>query len=285
MISEFSKILLVLLLFFLMMGMGATLTVENFKKVLQKPKGVFIGFASQFGWMPLIAYGLSHLLNLPPAMALGLILIGCTPGGTTSNLYTYFSKGDVALSISMTVISTITSIFMMPLLLYFYASPFTDETLAIPYSKIVVSLVALIIPVMIGMFIRAKSESKARIVEKFGAGFGIFIIIYLIFRFGQTHGNMLVTTDPLHLIAPIALGFLGLILGFAMSKVLGMDSQRARTVSLETGLQNSSLTWTIILLTFPKEQVRDIIHLPLIYGVAILFIAAAATILFRRMET
>lgn len=96
-----------------MVAMGTTLTVENFKKAVHSKKPLLIGMISQFGFMPLIAFGLAIGFGLSPLFSIGLILVGCTPGGTTSNLLTYYAKGDVALSISMTITSTILAIVMI----------------------------------------------------------------------------------------------------------------------------------------------------------------------------
>ncbi len=118
------------MIFVIMLGMGASLTVNDFKAVARSPKGVLVGFLSQFGLMPLIALGLSIVLNLHPAFAIALILIGTLPGGTTSNMFAYFSRGSVALSISMTTASTIMALFMMPIILSVYTVRFTSQLTA-----------------------------------------------------------------------------------------------------------------------------------------------------------
>ena len=150
--------LLAVMIFVIMFGMGASLTINDFKAIAKSPRGVFIGFLSQFGLMPLIAFGLSVMLNLSPAYAIALILIGALPGGTTSNMFTYFSRGSVALSISMTTASTILALVMMPLLLKFYTGGFiqqiTDSMQAgggtaefvIPTGNIISSLVLVLVP-------------------------------------------------------------------------------------------------------------------------------------------
>src|SRR5690606_6744214 len=147
----------------------ASLTPADFRTVLRRPRGVLIGFLSQFGVMPLIAVGLAWLLNLPPSLAIALILIGCLPGGTTSNMFTYFARGSVALSISMTTASTILALVMMPLLLELYGAGFArqiDATLraegaeagfVIPRLNVVVSLLLVLIPVVLGMILRRRS--------------------------------------------------------------------------------------------------------------------------------
>src|SRR5690625_6440667 len=121
------QLLLGLMIFVIMFGMGSSLTTDDFRAVARRPRGVLIGFLSQFGLMPFIAWSLAVLLNLPPGFAIALILIGCLPGGTTSNMFTYFSRGSVALSIAMTTASTLAALVMMPLLLEFYTSDFTRQ--------------------------------------------------------------------------------------------------------------------------------------------------------------
>jgi predicted Na+-dependent transporter len=151
--------LLALMIFVIMLGMGASLTVNDFRAVVRKPRGVLVGFLSQFGLMPLIALGLSIFLNFDPAFAIALILIGCLPGGTTSNMFTYFSRGSVALSISMTTASTVMALLMMPILLKAYTGGFIEQISAnmraagatadfvIPTGNIISSLVLVLVPV------------------------------------------------------------------------------------------------------------------------------------------
>ena len=122
MLSGFEKALLAILLITLMMGMGTTLDRSSVRSIAKSPKGIVIGVASQFGWMPLVAFGLAKALSLPNELALGLVLIGCTPGGTTSNLFAYFSKANVALSIGMTAVSTAVAVVAMPAVLWLYGS-------------------------------------------------------------------------------------------------------------------------------------------------------------------
>jgi len=102
-LDPIEKLALAVMVLFIMLGMGSTLSLKNFKDVAKEPKGVCIGLLSQFGWMPLIAYGLALYFELPNYMALSMILLGATPGGTTSNLFSYYARGNVGLSVSMTV--------------------------------------------------------------------------------------------------------------------------------------------------------------------------------------
>jgi len=121
MLTEFETQLLGLMMMVIMLGMGASLTFKDFRIAFRKPKGILIGLVCQYGIMPFVAYTLALLLGLAPALAIGLILMGCMPGGTTSNIFAYFSKGTLALSIMMTICSTLVAVAVVPLLLAFYS--------------------------------------------------------------------------------------------------------------------------------------------------------------------
>lgn len=150
-LSGVETLLLSAFLLLLMLGMSVTLSREDFATALKRRAPVLIGLASQFGWMPLIAFGLAHALALPPLAAVGLIVMGCSSGGTTSNFFTDLLGADLALSISMTVASTIVAVVAIPLLLWVYAPGYIgaagDANLAIPYANIVATLVGVLVSV------------------------------------------------------------------------------------------------------------------------------------------
>ena len=167
MLTPLETALIALLLVVLMFGMGATLTVARFRAVLSHPKAFLIGTASQFGFMPLLAFVLAKALELPNEAALGLVVMGSCPGGTTSNLFAHLARADVALSISMTAASKLLGVVMMPLCLYLYARPFTSAEMPIPYGDIIKTLVVLLAPVALAMYLRTRfGERFARIAEK-----------------------------------------------------------------------------------------------------------------------
>ena len=121
MVTEFETKLLGVMMMVIMLGMGASLTWRDFLIAFRKPKGLLVGLLCQYGIMPLLGFLLAQALGLPPAIAIGLILMGCMPGGTTSNIFTYFSKGALALSIMMTSASTLVALGMVPATLAFYS--------------------------------------------------------------------------------------------------------------------------------------------------------------------
>jgi BASS family bile acid:Na+ symporter len=285
MLGPVEKALLAILLLVLMTGIGATLSARHFREILRAPKGVLIGLASQFGWMPLIAFGLAQALQLPAPMAIGLVLVGCTPGGTTSNMFTYYAGADVALSVSMTVVSTAVAALVMPLLLMLYAEPLTSTALSLPMGNIVTTLVLVLVPVGIGIAIRAKSEAAALRAERLGSLSGIIVLVLLICSSLWTNHADLARIPTAGYVAAIALGLLGMVLGYGASRVLGMGVPQRRAVALETGIQNSPLAFAIILAAFPESEQVQVLWLPMLYALFVLISASVVTLVFRRSSS
>jgi len=281
MLGPVEKALLAVLLLVLMTGIGATLSPSHFRDVLKSPKGVLIGLASQFGWMPLIAFALAKVLDLPAPMAVGLVLIGCTPGGTTSNMFTYYAGADVALSVSMTVVSTAVATVVMPLLLVLYATPLTSTELTLPLGNIVTTLALVLVPVGIGIAIRARSEAAALRVERLGSASGVVVLVLLIATSLWSNHADLSRIPVAGFVAAVALGVVGMGLGYGVSRVVGMGEPQRRAVALETGIQNSPLAFAIILAAFPEAEQAQVLWLPMLYAMFVLISASIATMIFR----
>lgn len=270
MLSGPEKALLAILLIVLMTGMGATLEGKHIRDVLAKPRGVLVGLASQFGWMPLIATGLALALGLPNELALGLLIVGCTPGGTTSNLFAYFAKADVALSIAMTAISTVVAVVAMPGVLWLYGRTFTDSSFALPIKDIVVTLLLVLLPVALGMFVRSRSVVWAERVETLGSISGVGVLLLLIVS-GLVNNNAIFALIPLGgYIAAISLGLVGMGLGYLAATFGGLGEPQRKAVALETGIQNSPLAIAIIIASFPEASQDVMLRLPLLYALCVL---------------
>ena len=247
------KICIILMLFFVMVGMGMTLTSKEFALVFTKPRGIILGEILQFGLMPFLAMCLGRLLGFYeqyPFIFVGMILITAIPGGVTSNLMTYYAKGDLALSISLTSFSTVLSIVFTPLLLALYCADMPEINIPV---KIVVQtiLVLVIIPLIVGMGVRGKWQAFAEKATPFFSALGIFALLFLIITgvlsnlhaFADTarYGFKFYTTI-------FSLTMLGMLLGIVFSKLCRIDNYQTRAISLETGLRNSALAMTIALL-------------------------------------
>ena len=289
------QILLALMIFFIMLGMGASLTIADFKAVLKKPKGVLIGFLSQFGLMPLIAFGLATVLNLSPEFAITLILIGCLPAGTTSNMFTYFARGSVALSISMTTASTILALFMMPILLSLYTGGFaaqisdsmlasgTGEVFVIPTMNIISSLILVLVPVVLGMFIRRHWANWAKTAEDTAGFIGVVVVLYLLLTAFVRHGDLFLRTPLNVYIGAVGVGVIGFLFGYWFSRLLGEYPLAQRAISLETGIQNGPVSFAIILLSFQGPIQNQMIWLAILYSTFIVISSSIITLYFRRI--
>ncbi|MBU1397868.1 MAG: bile acid:sodium symporter family protein, partial [Proteobacteria bacterium] len=247
------KLMIILMLFLVMVGMGLTLTGKDFSILITKPRGIIIGEILQFGIMPLIAVALGYLMGFHekyPYIYVGMILITVTPGGVTSNLMTHYAKGDVALSVALTSLSTVLSIFFVPLLLKAYCSNIPD--VKVPTNTITLTITVLvIIPLCIGMLFRKFKEAMAiKLIPVFSI-LGIIALLFLIiagilsnlegFADTERHGVMFYTMVLL-------LTFSGLIIGGMVSALFKVSNFQVRAISLETGLRNASLAMTIALL-------------------------------------
>lgn len=277
--------LIALLLVVLMFGMGATLTADSFRAVARRPKAFLIGTASQFGWMPLLAYALASVLSLPPEAAIGLIVMGTCPGGTTSNLFAHLARADIALSVSMTAASKVLGIVFMPLCLYLYARPFTSADLPIPYGDIVKTLIVLLAPVALAMALRRRfGERFAVTAERLGSLAGIVVLVALVVVSLVRNASLFSTISPAMYAAALLLGFLGMVLGDLAARVARLPVPQRRTVSFETGIQNSPLCFAILVTAFPGVEQLELLKLPLLYALFILIEASLVTVAYRALD-
>jgi bile acid transporter len=284
MLSETETRLLGVMMMVIMLGMGASLTFKDFAIALRKPAGVAIGLLCQYGIMPLLAFLLAKALALPPAYAVGLILMGCMPGGTTSNIFAYFSKGALSLSILMTISSTIVAIVMVPLTLAFYSSGIEGQW-QIPRENVIQVLFVLLVPTLLGVALRKWNANVGAVIEMLGGLLGVVVILFLIISWVPRNWPLLLETGLPVYTASVGLGLAGFLLGYALSRTLRQDTRRARTIALETGIQNGPLAVLIVLLTFSGEQQQQVLLIPVLYSLFIVLTSAAVTVWFRRITT
>lgn len=282
MIGPFEQALLALMIFVIMLGMGASLTPRDFYLALKRPYGLFIGVVSQYGFMPFIGFLLITLLPLPEAIAIGVLIMSCMPGGTTSNIFTYFSRGNLALSVLMTVTSTVFGVLLIPVILVLYA---TALDLTIPRENIIATLVLLLVPVGIGMVLRRISANTGAVTEFFGSLLALFFILFLLVSWVPRNWQFLVTTTPATYVAAIGLGVFGISIGYAFARSLRLHPRNARTVALETGIQNGPLAIAIIAFTFTGSEAQSYMAVPALYSLFIVIISTGVTLIFRRANT
>ena len=284
MLSDIETKLLGVMMMVIMLGMGASLTFKDFAIALRKPQGVFVGLVCQYGIMPALAYVLATALQLPPGYAVGLILMGCMPGGTTSNIFTYFSKGDLSLSILMTIGSTIVAIFMVPLTLKFYSQGIQGNW-QIPSGNVIQVLFVLLVPTVIGIALRKWNANVGAVIEMIGGLLGVAVILFLMGSWVPRNFQLLMETGFPVYGAAIGLGLFGFALGYSLSRLLRQTPRRGRTIALETGIQNGPLAVLIVTLSFSGDQQRDVLLLPILYSFFIVLSSSFVTIWFRRITT
>lgn len=290
-VNELEQTLLRVFILIIMFGLGAGLTPKDFGLALKRPWGLFIGWITQFGIMPLAAYLLvvTVLFQFDPPegvlfIALGALIMGSVPAGTTSNLFTYFSKGNLALSVSMTVNSTLWAFVMTPLALWFYSNLLGfDESLAVPASELVTVIVGLIIPVGLGMLIRRLSSNIGAVLELIGGVFGLLFIPFLIAIWVPRNWQLLLDTQwPTYVVA-IGLGAVGMTAAYYFSKLLKLHPANARTIALETGINNGPMAIAIIVAVYIDNPGLDqILLVPALYSLFIVILSTIVTLFFRR---
>jgi len=282
MLTELETKLLGIMMMVIMLGMGASLTFKDFRIAFRKPQGIMIGLLAQYGIMPALGYALAVTLGMPPPLAIGLILMGCMPGGTTSNIFTYFSKGVLALSIMMTICSTLVAVVMVPLLLEFYSQlKGLPAEYKVPAGNVAQVLVVLIVPTLIGIGLRKWNPNVGATIELIGGLLGIFVILFLIATWVPRNHLLLATTHWTVYFAVIGLGLIGMALGYVLARGLRQDPRRARTIALETGIQNGPLAVLIVLLTFRDEMQQQVLLAPVLYSLFIVLTSSAVTVWFR----
>jgi bile acid:Na+ symporter, BASS family len=222
-----------------MLAMGMTLTVGDFKSVMKTPSTILLGFIAQFSIMPFTAYLIAKLFKLGPELSAGLILVGCAPGGTASNIVTMIAKADVPLSVLMTMCSTVAAIFLTP----FLTTKLVGNLVTINAMDLVASTVNVVfLPVILGVGINTAIPSVTRKVSRVTPPIGVTLIAFICGCIQALNRANYTIMMPFRLIGAVsALHSIGFGLGYLLAKSRGIDEAKARTISIETGMQNSAL--------------------------------------------
>ena len=226
------------LLTIVMFGMGMTLTWENFYEVIKSPKVILLGILLQFIIMPLTAYLISILFGFSSALIAGMLLVGSSPGGTASNVITYLAKGKVALSITLTLTSTILSVAATPALTYLYLQHYID----IPVWSMFLSVLQMVlVPVLLGTFINSYFRKKLEKIQPVFPLISVIAIVWIIAIIVGLNRDKLSDIGMLIVAAVILHNSAGLILGYTITRLFKYDKQTCRTIAIEVGMQNSGL--------------------------------------------
>lgn len=231
--------LIVPFLSLIMLGMGVTLSVDSFLAVFKRPKVILLGTLMQYTIMPLAAWIVCLVLKLPADLMVGVILLGCCPGGTAANVICYLAKADVALSIVLTSVSTMIAFLATPLLTWL----FIGQTVDVDVLGMLVSVVKIVIvPVVLGLLISYFFEKKIRAVKEIFPAISAAAIVIIIAVIIGTNSENLAQSGPLVLLAVILHNGLGLAGGYWFSKALKLSETEARTLAINVGMKNSGLS-------------------------------------------
>lgn len=242
--SPVGKIALILSLFIIMMGMGLSLTKADFKRVLQHPKAVFVGFLNQIILLPLIAYGLIQFFEVSNEIAIGVMILSACPGGPTSNLVTHLAKGDTALSVTLTAVNSIVTMITIPIIVNFALGEFIipGEEIASPIGTIVGALVVVIaLPLTIGMAIKSKKPELATKLDKPVRIASTAVIVLVILGIVIAERDQLVQRISESFAIVFTLNVATMVVGFLTALVFRLNFKQALTISLESGNQNGTL--------------------------------------------
>ena len=230
------------LLMIVMFGMGLTLKLEDFKVVFTRPKDIIIGAIAQFTIMPLLAFLLSMVFKLPPELAVGVILVGTCPGGTSSNVMTYLANGDVALSVGMTSVSTILAPFATPLLTLLYAGQKVDVNAVNMFVSIVQ---VVILPIALGFIINKFFYKFTNSIKEILPLISVLAIVAIVAAVVSANSQRLMQVGYLVIIVVVLHNCLGYLCGYLLGKLFRLNNAKCKAVSIEVGMQNSGLATSL----------------------------------------
>jgi BASS family bile acid:Na+ symporter len=242
-------VLLPLALAIIMMGLGLSLRVEDFKRVLIFPKAVLIGLVCQMILLPTICYFIAVGFNLSPELAVGLMLLSASPGGPTANLYSHIAKGDVALNVTLTALNSLISVFSITVIVNFAMSIFlqTDQVVPLQFKKVFEVCLVVLGPVSIGMLIRSKASSLAeRLSSPVKIISALFLVLVIVMTILKEKAHI-VQDFKLVGIPTLLLNVLSMGIGYFVPRLFQLGKAQAIAIGMEIGIHNGTLAIFIAL--------------------------------------
>ena len=284
--SALTAVFLPLALGVIMLGLGLGLTIDDFKRVVVYPKAVIVGLVCQMVLLPGAAYAVAKVARLPPELAVGLMLLAASPGGATANLFSHLAKGDVALNITLTAVNSILSLFTLPFIVNFGLVAFMGEGKAIPlqFGKVMQVFAIVLVPVAIGMLVRAKKPSVAAGLEKpvriLSAVFLVIIVLAAVLK-ERAH---LVEYFKLVGLPALVFNVASMLVGYFVPLLVRLPRRQAIAIGMEIGIHNGTLA--IAIASSPTLLNNSTMAIPpAIYSLIMFFTAAAfGTIVARRAD-
>lgn len=232
------------LLGIIMLGMGLTMSLEDFRLVLTRPKDVFYGVFFRYLIMPLVGFGVAKMLGLPPALAAGMVLLGAAPSGTGSNVMTYIAKGDTALSITVSSVNTI----LAPVLTTYIFAFLAGAMIPIDIAALLIDIVKIVlVPVAAGVMLHMVAPALVEKLTKVVPAVSVIFIIAIIASVVALNATKLATMAMILCVAVMIHNIAGLLLGYYAGRTVGMSKKKSRAITFEIGMENSGLAVALAL--------------------------------------
>jgi bile acid:Na+ symporter, BASS family len=267
----------------IMLGLGLSLVIDDFKRVLIYPKAIFIGLFCQMVILPLVCFSIALLFNLSPALAVGLMLLSASPGGATANLYSHLAKGDVALNISLTTVNSILTLFTLPLIVNFSIYYFMQSEQVVPmqFKKIVEVFAIVLVPVIIGMLINVKFPKISKSLEKpVKILSALFLVLIIAGAIAKEKDQFLEYFKQVGL-ASLTFNVMSMLLGYYIPFLLNINKKQSIAIGMEIGIHNGTLA-IYIALNVIGNSVMSIP--PAVYSLIMFFTAAIFGYLVERKK-
>lgn len=239
----------------IMFGMGLTLNADDFRVVFSRPKDVIIGCMAQFTVMPLLAWVLARVFQLDEALAIGVVLVGCCPGGTASNVITYLAKGDLALSVGMTGVSTLLAPIVTPLLVWLLAGKSVDVDVV---GMLLSILWVVILPIVAGLVVKRLWPRQTSMVTAYLPAVSSLTICAIVLIVIAANAQKLFTSGLIIILVVILHNICGLAVGYGIGRFIRLSSAKRRAISIEVGMQNSGLASSLATLHFAAYPMATI---------------------------
>ncbi|XP_067126710.1 sodium-dependent organic anion transporter-like [Centruroides vittatus] len=275
------NILSIFIVIITMIAIGADISWNQIYTGIRKPIGPAIGLFCQFIVMPLIGFLYNIIFQFESSVAASLLIISCCPGGTISNIFTYYLDGDVSLSVTMTTISIVASLGMMPLNLWIYARNTGAYNLIIPYGNIALSLLMIVSPITMGMIIKWKAPKISSYITKWLNAMGMIFVIIIIVLLIIIYKHMLATASWKIFVSCTFLPITGIIIGYALALICKRPKSACTAVGIESGIQNYAVAYGIILLSFDINKDASIFIFPMFYGISQCFICFTLCVIYH----
>lgn len=282
--SALTSILLPVALGIIMLGLGLSLTLDDFRRVILYPKAILIGLICQMILLPIICFVIAISFGLPPELGVGLMLLAASPGGATANLYSHLSKGDVALNISLTAVNSLLTLFTLPLIVNFSIGYFLESGQVIPmqFKKVMEVFAIVLVPVTIGMFIRNRSNSISQKLDKpVKILSALFLVLIIAATIIKEKSQIALYFQQVGL-ASLTFNILSMAMGYYVPYLFNIGKKQAIAIGMEIGIHNGTLAIYIALSVIGNSAMSIP---PAVYSLIMFFTAALFGYMVSRKQS